>query len=150
MCKKIGLSSEGDGEKADMTAALLRSRRHKSPEKGAENVIVCAYQLSDDDRAAVAAGEPLYVGQVTYGRPPFAQIVHVGTHHAAEYYAVDTATPELLEKQRLDAVATLASAWERYQKAPVDDGRRQNAVLNELQAALQSLGDANQAAGFGA
>lgn len=149
MCPKIGLSLDGDDGKPDVFAAILRSRRHKSPEHSPDNVVAMCYEFTPEEREAIAAGENLYVGQISYGKPPNEQLVHIGTADAAKYYAVEPATPELLEEKRKEAVELLNRAWIKYQNAQEsDDVRRHGHALQDLQQALKVVGAANQAAGF--
>ncbi len=167
MCPKIGLTPE-EGSKIQATAAFLRSRRHRAPEKtpGNANVFAMAYELNQDERNAIAAGALIYVGQVTYGNPPPEVLVHIGTDVAAEYYQVTEASPELLEKSRKDALLDLNKAWDNYQRTVAASleleedlqtendkdrvVRLQSEALHGLDTALRNIGAANQAAGFGA
>lgn len=178
LCRKVSLNDPADKKATKHTAAMLRSRRHKSPEGQPENVIAVAYELNQDERTAIAAGAALFIGQVTYGNAPNEQLVHVGADVAAEYYKVDEATEEKLEELRKVAENELTAATERYldvvreQPEPAggfdatgqarakpgtpeadDEAAERHAdelakAITGLGAALRKLGDANLAAGF--
>lgn len=156
VCRKISLNDPADKKATKFTAAMLRSRRHKSPEGQPENVIAVAYELNQDERTALAAGALLLIGQVTYGNAPNEQLVHVGADVAAEYYKVDEATEEKLEELRKVAENELTAATELYlavvrQPDDVEPERHAESLakaLTGLGAALRKLGDANLAAGF--
>jgi hypothetical protein len=166
MCRKIGLTPNAKDKKTGgVTAALLRSRRHQSPEGQPENVVALVYELNQDERTAIAEGAPLIIGNVTYGNPPTEMLVHVGVDSAAEYYGVEEATPERLEENRLAAENELTAATENYHavlaartraaesgnEGALDSVRIDMAkALQRIAKALRGLGEANVAAGFGA
>lgn len=166
MCRKIGLAPDPKDKKAGgVTAALLRSRRHKSPEHQPENVMALVYELNQDERTAIAEGAPLIVGQITYGNAPPELLLHVGVDAAAEYYDVEEATVERLEERRMAAENELTAATENYQgvlaartraveadsEGGMDSVRAEmGKALQRLAKALAALGEANVAAGFGA
>lgn len=163
MCKKIELSENPSDPKAGkICGALVRSRRHKSPEAMPENTIAIAYEFNQDERTAIAAGAPVFIAQVTHGKPPFETLVHVGTDVAAEYYGVEQATQELLEEQRQKAQDNLDAAIQSYQGTMRDaDALRENPeadqqrmkqrvgeAMGRLNGALMAMGHANIEAGF--
>lgn len=166
MSRKIGLTDPTDKNAEQVTAAMLRSRRHKSPEHQAENVIAIAYELNQDERSAIAAGAPLIVSQVTYGQPPNEQLLHVGADVAAEYYGVTEATSEELAAHRDQVEAELDQIITRWRAARqkraeilarILDGENITMEHADAELAKQTkrvadqlklLGEANQAAGF--
>lgn len=169
MARKINLSAEPDNPKASsITGVLLRSRRHRSPEQMPENCVAIVYEPNPDERTAIAGGAPIVVSQVTYGKPPNEQLVHIGLDTAAEYYAVEEATPERLMAVREAAEEEMGKAVQAYLGAireqatmannpdsvSAKDERRAmgnyGAALQRVGAALTALGEANQVAGFGA
>jgi hypothetical protein len=160
LCPKMGLRAS---DKDPMIiAALVRSRRHQSAEQRAENVVAIAYEFNQDERNAIAAGAPVYFGQVVGGGMPFEQIVHVGNDVAAEYYNVPEATAEVLEEQRTKAREALVKSARRlvglFEKEqtldPANDIDRVGIKRDIAKAlakhgeALAALGTANSEAGY--